>query len=68
LGIATCLLIMMFVVDELSFDRFNKKADQIVRVVLKGKVNGEIIKEAVTAAPVAATLKNEFPKYLKPHD
>jgi putative ABC transport system permease protein len=46
IGIATCLLIMMFVVDELSFDRYNKKADQIVRVVLKGKVNGEIIKEA----------------------
>jgi len=65
LGIATCLLIMMFVADELSFDRFNKKADQIVRVVLKGKVNGEIIKEAVTAAPVAATLKNEFPEVLE---
>jgi putative ABC transport system permease protein len=65
IGIATCLLIMMFVVDELSFDRYNKKADQIVRVVLKGKVNGEIIKEAVTAAPVAATLKNEFPEVLE---
>jgi len=65
IGIATCLLIMMFVADELSFDRFNKKADQIVRVVLKGKVNGEIIKEAVTAAPVAATLKNEFPEVLE---
>jgi len=64
LGIATCLMIMMFVVDELSFDRFNKKADQIARVVLKGKVNGEIIKEAVTAAPVATTLKNEFPEVL----
>lgn len=65
IGIATCLLIMMFVADELSFDRYNKKADQIVRVVLKGKVNGEIIKEAVTAAPVAATLKNEFPEVLE---
>ena len=62
IGIATCLMIMMFVVDELSFDRYNTKADQIVRVVLKGRVNGEIIKEAVTAAPVAAALKNEFPE------
>jgi putative ABC transport system permease protein len=65
LGIATCLIIMLFVVDELSFDRYNKKADQIVRVVLKGKVRDEIIKEAVTAAPVAATLKNEFPEVLE---
>ncbi|MBL7875996.1 MAG: ABC transporter permease, partial [Cyclobacteriaceae bacterium] len=64
MGIATCLMIMMFVVDELSYDRYNEKADQMVRIVLKGKVNGEVIKEAVTAAPVAATLKNEFPEVL----
>jgi putative ABC transport system permease protein len=64
IGIATCLMIMMFIVDEFSYDRYNEKADQIVRVVLKGKVNGEIIKEAVTAAPVASTLKNEFPEVL----
>ncbi|MBL7871142.1 MAG: ABC transporter permease [Cyclobacteriaceae bacterium] len=65
IGIATCLIIMLFVVDELSFDRFNEKADQMVRVVLKGKVNGEVIKEAVTAAPVAATLEAEFPEVLQ---
>lgn len=64
IGIATCLMIMMFIVDELSYDRYNEKADQIVRVVLKGKVNGEIIKEAVTAAPVGPTLKSEFPEVL----
>lgn len=62
MGIATCLVITLFIADELSFDRFNEKADQIVRVVLKGKVNGEVIKEAVTAAPVAATLATEFPE------
>lgn len=62
MGIATCLIIMLFVVDELSYDRYNEKADRIFRVVLKGKVNGEIIKEAVTPAPVASTLKDEFPE------
>jgi putative ABC transport system permease protein len=62
LGIATCLIITLFVVNELSYDRYNEKADRIVRIVLKGKVNGEIIKEAVTPAPVAPTLKNEFPE------
>jgi len=65
LGIATCLIIMLFVVDELSFDRYNEKAGQMVRVVLKGKVNGEIIKEAVTPAPVAATLVSEFPEVVE---
>jgi putative ABC transport system permease protein len=62
MGIATCLIITLFVVNELSYDRYNEKADRIVRIVLKGKVNGEIIKEAVTPAPVAPTLKNEFPE------
>lgn len=64
LGVATCIIIMLFVVDELSFDRYNEKADQIVRVVLKGKMNGEIIKESVTPAPVAPTLKSEFPEVI----
>lgn len=64
LGIATCLMIMLFVADELSYDRYNEKADQIVRVVLMGNVNGEVIKEAVTAAPVASTLKDEFSEVL----
>ena len=62
IGIATCLIIMLFVVDELSFDRYNKNADRMARVVLKGQLNGEVIKEAVTPAPVGPTLKEEFPE------
>jgi putative ABC transport system permease protein len=31
-GLATCLLILIFVMDELSYDRYNKKADRIYRV------------------------------------
>ena len=65
MGIATCLIILLFVVDELSYDRYNEKADRMVRVILKGKVNGEVIKEAVTPAPVASTLKDEFPEVLE---
>ena len=65
LGIATCLLITMFVAEEFSYDRYPEKADRIVRIVLKGKVNGEEIKEAVTPAPVAFTLKNEFPEVVE---
>ena len=36
-----------------------------MRVVLKGKMNGEIIKEAVTPAPVAHTLATEFPEVVQ---
>src|SRR5664279_738601 len=62
IGIATCLIIMLFVQDELSFDRFNEKADQIVRVVFRGTMNGEKMKESSVMPPVAPTLRRDFPE------
>lgn len=62
LGLTAVLLIIMYVLDEFSYDLYNQKADRIARVVLKARVNDEIINEAVTPAPVAATLKEEFPE------
>ena len=32
LGLATCLLIVFYVFDELSYDRYNIKADRIYRL------------------------------------
>jgi putative ABC transport system permease protein len=64
LGIATFLLIVLFVQRELSFDRNNKKADQIVRVIFHGRMNGAEIKEANVMPPVAAALKADFPEVL----
>ncbi|CAL65689.1 ABC transporter permease [Christiangramia forsetii] len=65
IGIASCLLIMLFVTDELSYDRFHEKAERIVRVVFKANVNGEEMKEAVVMAPVAQALKNDLPEVTK---
>lgn len=62
LGIASCLIIALFVVDELNYDKFNEKANEIVRVVFKAKIEGEDVREAVVMPPVGETLKNEFPE------
>jgi putative ABC transport system permease protein len=62
IGIATCLLIVLFIQDELSYDRYNKKADQIVRVVFRGITGGQKIKEANVMPPVAQTLMANFPE------
>jgi putative ABC transport system permease protein len=62
LGLTTCLLIGLYVGHELSYDRFHEKAGRIVRVVFRGQLNGEKMREAVTMAPVAATLKADFPE------
>ncbi len=65
IGIATCLLIVLFVADELSYDRFHAKSDRIYRVFLKAQLNGEFIKEAVTPAPVADAFVREYPEVLE---
>lgn len=62
IGIATCLIIMLFVTNELSFDRYNRKADRIVRVVFKGFIQGEAMKEAFVMPPTAQTLKADYPE------
>jgi len=62
IGLATCLLISLYVFDELRFDRFHDKADRIVRVVFKGTVPGGKLNEAHVMPPVAQALKTEFPE------
>lgn len=64
LGIATCLIIMLFVYDELSYDRFNEKADRIFRVVFKASINDGKINEANVMPPTAQVLKNDYPEVL----
>ena len=64
LGIATCLVIMLFVYDELSYDRFNEKADRIFRVVFKASINDGKINEANVMPPTAQVLKNDYPEVL----
>ena len=62
IGISVCFIIMLFVQDELSFDRFNKNADRIVRVVFKADINGGKIFEANVMPPVATAMKTDYPE------
>jgi len=73
IGLATCLIIMLFVSNELNYDRFHKKAARIARVYFEGDVQGEKMKEPVVMAPVAQTMKSDFPEVedatrLRSHD
>ena len=61
-GISVCFIIMMYVLDELSYDRFNKNADQIVRISFKANINGGKINEATVMAPTAQALKSDYPE------
>ncbi|MEZ0610777.1 ABC transporter permease [Fibrella sp. WM1] len=62
LGLGTCLLIGLFILDEQSYDRYNEKADRIVRVVFRASINGQKIREAHVMPPVAQILKANYPE------
>jgi putative ABC transport system permease protein len=65
-AMACCLLIMLFVKDELSYDKFHKNADSIYRVV-KDFVNddGTKLPDATTPPALAAAMQNEIPEIEK---
>ena len=60
-GIVSCLLIGMYIAHELSYDRFNEKADRIVRVTTEMSGGTNVKKYAVTGTKVGPELKRNFP-------
>lgn len=65
IGLATCLLIVFYVVDELSYDKYNTKADRIYRVTVEAMLNGHGGTYATTEGPLEAALKDNFPEIEK---
>jgi putative ABC transport system permease protein len=62
MGLATCLLIVFYVFDELSYDKYNVNADRIYRINNEIKFGGEEGASADVPAPAAAALKADFPE------
>jgi putative ABC transport system permease protein len=61
-GIASCLVIVLFVINELSYDKHHLQADRIYRVNGEIKFGGNHWKLAVAPAPLAETFIHEFPE------
>ena len=61
-GLAACWLIVLYVADELSYDRYHVNADRVVRVVQHTRWNGNDLHQAPTSAPFAPALKAAFPE------
>ena len=61
MGLATCLLIIFYVKDELAYDQYNAKADRIYRVDLVVKFGNNTNTYAASPGPVAGELKKDFP-------
>jgi putative ABC transport system permease protein len=63
IGITCCLLIFQYVAYERSYDKFNDKADQVVRLRLDLHDQGKLTMQSATVFPGLGTLlKKEFPE------
>jgi putative ABC transport system permease protein len=61
IGVAACLFILLYITDELSYDRFHKDADNIYRIGLHGKIGGQEINTANSCPPLASAMVAEIP-------
>ena len=61
-GMACCILLLLWVRDDLSFDKFHKNSDKIYRVITQAKIGDNTLR--VPSAPVllGKELNDEFPE------
>ncbi|MCG8410470.1 MAG: ABC transporter permease [Bacteroidales bacterium] len=62
IGIACSLLITLFVINELSYDKFHVNEGRIFRVGLCGKIGGDEMNTSASVSPLGPTMLIEFPE------
>lgn len=74
IGIACTLLILVFIKNEVSYDKFHKNSDHIFQLVLNGNFNGQEFWAGNTPPPVGAAFMDNIPeiesytRFYKPND
>ncbi|MEE9168702.1 MAG: ABC transporter permease, partial [bacterium] len=63
IGMACCLLILLYVQDEFGYDKFHEKSDRIYRLVMEGQVsaNERTLNSARSPSPWAPVLAADYP-------
>lgn len=65
IGLACCALILLFIKDELSYDRFHEKAERIHRVVFCSSDEDTLPTNANGSFGVGPTLQRDFPEIVE---
>ncbi|HEY5406000.1 MAG TPA: ABC transporter permease, partial [Ginsengibacter sp.] len=65
IGIAACLLIGLYIKNELSYDQDNPNKENVFRVIGEVKQNGEVHSGISFPAPMAKALLNDFPEVVR---
>lgn len=61
-GMALALLISIWILDEVNYDRFHENHEQIYQLMLTDKINGEINTWRSVPLPLAENLRTSFPE------
>ena len=61
-GLACCILMMLWVTDDMSFDRFHANRDSIFRVIKKTSNNGKTLLDARTPFPLGPAALAKVPE------
>jgi putative ABC transport system permease protein len=61
IGIASCILIGLYLGDELSYDNIHANKDRIARITMEYSMGGTVEKYATTGTKVGPQLKRSFP-------
>jgi len=64
-GLACCVLMMLWIQDELSFDRFHANRDSIYRLVTETRSETAVTLDARAPTPLGPAVKSEFPEVLE---
>ena len=62
IGMAACMLIVLYIQDELSYDRYHPNADRIYRIVDDIESGGQTIQTAGSPLSWAPALKRDYPE------
>jgi len=65
MGIGCCLLILIYITDELSYDRFHEKADRTYRLTEIIETEGSGEKSSSMPFPVGPTLQQDYPDFVE---
>lgn len=60
-GISVCMLIWLYVADELSYDKFHRDYQNIYRLALRGRLAGQEFNTANTSVPVGPAMLTDIP-------
>jgi putative ABC transport system permease protein len=64
IGLTSFMFITLYVMHELSYDRFHKNYENIYSLKVVGRMAGGVLYQAVTAAPMAKAMLNDYPEVL----